>query len=65
MGLAAAKIVFVVIIIILILVVVVYFIGLIRRAMDAIKRGNDPSVKQILSPLDNLYEGSIGLFKKK
>ena len=49
--------------IIIILVIVVYIIGLCRRAADAIKRGMEMSVKQILSPLDNLYEGSIGMFK--
>lgn len=52
------------IVVIIIAVIVIYAIGLCRRAWDSIKSGADTDTKELLSVWDNLYEGSIGLFKK-
>jgi hypothetical protein len=53
-----------IIVALLIAVIVVYIIGLCKRAAYAIKAGIGPTTKELLSPWDNLYAGSIGLFKK-
>ena len=59
----ALKLIFYGILAIIILVVIIYAIGLIVRMIDAIKHGVGPTTEQLFSPLDNLYAGSIGLFK--
>ncbi len=45
------------------LVIIVYAIGLVRRSWAAIKSGAEMDTKKQLSIKDNLYEGSIGMFK--